>query len=67
MSETSPEVKRVLKWIASEINCGKVLIARTPEEKTWNNAHDRALSIIHSYAEGLGLYQIFVHPEEESK
>ncbi len=54
----SAETLEILRNIATEINCGKVLIARTHEERTWNNAHERALQIIANYAQGFGLFQM---------
>ncbi len=54
----SIETLEILRNIATEINCGKVLIARTPEERMWNNAHERALQIISNYAQGFGLFQM---------
>jgi len=52
------ETLQILRDISCEINCGKVLFPKSPAEWAHNNACDRAQSIISSYAEGIGLFQM---------
>ena len=54
----SPETIETLRNIETEVGAGRVLIPRTEAEHTWNNAHERALSIIGGYKRGEGLFQM---------
>ena len=56
-STPSPEVIEILRNIETEIGAGKSFgIGR--DHEIWNAAHDRALSIVAHYKQGLGLFQI---------
>lgn len=66
MSTTpSQETLAALRGIQTEIRAGKVMLPKTEQERTWNNAHDRALSIVANYIEGLGLFQITARMEKK--
>jgi hypothetical protein len=66
MSEPSADVKRVLDWVRTEINCGNVMFPKTAEERAWNAANDRSLRIIANYYEGMGLFQMTAKVPPES-
>lgn len=42
----------------TEIGAGQVLIPTLPEERAWNNACQRAISICGHYRDGRGLFQV---------
>jgi hypothetical protein len=58
VSKLDPEVALVLDGILTEIGAGMVLVPKSLEEQTWNNAHDRCRSIIYNYRDGNGLFQM---------
>lgn len=53
-----PVVVETLRNIKTEIGAGKVLFPTTDTEHAYNNACDRAISIIQLYVEGCGLFQL---------
>jgi hypothetical protein len=55
------ETRQVLDWILTEIGAGMCLLPQTPEEQTWNDAHERAEQIIQGYRDGNGLFQMTAH------
>ena len=50
--------KSDFQGIATEIGAGKSLVANDPVAEAWNNACDRAISIVRSYERGEGLFQM---------
>ncbi|MFH1546965.1 MAG: hypothetical protein ABIC57_00590 [bacterium] len=52
----NPE-KDDFEGMLTEINAGRVLIPKAPEDYVWNDACLRAMSIITKYKEGRGLFQ----------
>jgi aconitase A len=58
MPKPSDETLNALRGVRTEIGAGMVLFPRTIEERTWNNAHDRANQIVQNYIDGNGLFQI---------
>lgn len=56
MNEQIP-TNQVLDWILTEIGAGMSLKS-SPEAELWNSAHERCKSIIRSYRDGCGLFQM---------
>jgi len=53
----SSEVVATLQAIATEIGAGKSFSSEH-DHQVWNDAHERCLSIIANYRDGVGLFQM---------
>ncbi len=54
----SDDVAKAFHGAIIEIGAGKVLAPVKPEERAWNNACERAISICEKYKNGEGLFQM---------
>jgi hypothetical protein len=54
------ELVDILEGAITEISAGRVLVPRTPEDRTWNDASERAMRILERYKHGEGLFQLSV-------
>lgn len=57
-AKVKDETKKLLDYILTEITAGMVMIPRSENDKTWNNAHDRCKRIIGKYRNGEGIFQV---------
>jgi hypothetical protein len=63
----SAETLGILNGIVTEIGAGKVMFPISEADRAHNHACERAISIIHNYREGYGLFQMTARKKKKEE